>query len=285
MEWIDYREKLGVGLFDEEKGSFCSSLILNRLDDYYKSRINDSDFFVAFDFDAVSQEEYKNYCAATGTQYGDILETCKDKVRDVLENHKTPFRTFLAYFMAFINCLNNRENGVKQEEMLALLQECFQQSRLQYALLIDNGEYFIFPKGAKELDDTLVSQPLEWLSGYPVSYKAFSKALKAYAAMSEDSASDIADFFRKALETFFQEFFETDRALENCKTSYGKFLKNHGIPKEIANNFETVLQMYTEYMNAYAKHHDKAGENALEYIMYQTGNIVRLLITLSKEDK
>jgi hypothetical protein len=33
-------------------------------------------------------------------------------------------------------------------------------------------------------------------------------------------------------------------------------------------------------MNSYAKHHDKAGENALEYIMYETGNIIRLLINL-----
>ena len=35
-------------------------------------------------------------------------------------------------------------------------------------------------------------------------------------------------------------------------------------------------------MNNYAKHHDKTSINVLEYIMYQTGNIIRLLITLKK---
>lgn len=62
-------------------------------------------------------------------------------------------------------------------------------------------------------------------------------------------------------------------------------MKENGIPKEIVNNFETLLQAYTNFMNSYAKHHDKTERNILEYIMYQTGNIIRLLITLKKEEK
>ena len=54
------------------------------------------------------------------------------------------------------------------------------------------------------------------------------------------------------------------------------------MPAEISNNFEWLLQSYAKYMNEYAKHHDKTNKNALEYIMYQTGNIIRLLITLRK---
>ena len=37
-------------------------------------------------------------------------------------------------------------------------------------------------------------------------------------------------------------------------------------------------------MNNYAKHHNKTSRNVLEYIMYQTGNIIRLLITLKQEE-
>ena len=37
-------------------------------------------------------------------------------------------------------------------------------------------------------------------------------------------------------------------------------------------------------MNNYAKHHNKTSKNVLEYIMYQTGNIIRLLITLNQEE-
>ena len=57
-----------------------------------------------------------------------------------------------------------------------------------------------------------------------------------------------------------------------------------GVSKEIASNFETLLQTYCNFMNGYAKHHDKTELNVLEYLMYQTGNIIRLLITLKQAE-
>ena len=148
----------------------------------------------------------------------------------------------------------------------------------------ENGSYFVFPKGAEELDDALISEPLMWLKDYPNSHKAFIKSLKSYSKVTEENASDIADLFRKALETFFQEFFETEKTLENLKSEYGTYMKSKGVPTEISNNLETLQQSYTNFMNSYAKHHDKTSKNVLEYIMYQTGNIIRLLITLEKEE-
>ena len=66
------------------------------------------------------------------------------------------------------------------------------------------------------------------------------------------------------------------------KSEYGTYMKEKGVPPEVSNNLETLLQSYTNFMNGYAKHHDKTDKNVLEYIMYQTGNIIRLLITLKK---
>ena len=60
-------------------------------------------------------------------------------------------------------------------------------------------------------------------------------------------------------------------------------MKGKGVPTELSNNLETLLQAYTNFMNSYAKHHSKTNKNVLEYIMYQTGNIIRLIITLAKE--
>lgn len=49
---------------------------------------------------------------------------------------------------------------------------------------------------------------------------------------------------------------------------------------------EFLLQAYTSFMNNYAKHRDATSNRLLEYLMYQTGNIIRLLITLKQgEDK
>lgn len=147
----------------------------------------------------------------------------------------------------------------------------------------ENGSYFVFPKGAEELDDALISEPLMWLQEYSNAHKAFVKALKAYSKTTEEDASDVADLFRKALEAFFQEFFNSSKALENMKSEYGSYMKAKGFPSEISNNLETLLQSYTSFINGYAKHHDKTSKYMLEYVMYQTGNIIRLLITLERE--
>lgn len=76
-----------------------------------------------------------------------------------------------------------------------------------------------------------------------------------------------------------------DAQVEAIKT-YGTYLKSQGVPKEVSGNFETLLQAYTSFMNNYAKHRDATSNRLLEYLMYQTGNIIRLLITLKQgEDK
>ena len=151
---------------------------------------------------------------------------------------------------------------------------------ISYDIYADTDGYFIFPKGAKELDDLLVSEPLQWLEQYKLSHKAFIKALKEYSSYNGENASDIADRLRKALETFFQEFFGGSKSLENYKTEYGNFLKEKSIPTELSGNFQTLLTAYTNFNNGYAKHHDKTTQKVLEYILYETGNIIRLLITL-----
>lgn len=104
-----------------------------------------------------------------------------------------------------------------------------------------------------------------------------------YSNKSEYNISNIADEFRKALESFFQEFFNSKKSLENYKSEYGKYLKDHGVPKEISNNFYIILNLYNTFINNYAKHHDRTSKNVLEYIMYQTGNIIRLLIIVKRE--
>ena len=75
MEWIDYRKRLGIDFEDEEKGKFCTTLILNKLNDLSESRKVGRDSLGIFDFEAVSNEEYKLFCSTTGTEYGDCLDT------------------------------------------------------------------------------------------------------------------------------------------------------------------------------------------------------------------
>lgn len=280
MEWLDYREKLGVDFYDEERGEFCSSIIINKLNDFLNSRKDELDFIDYFDFDAVLDDEYKCFCNKVGMQYGDILSVPINKIISALEEHKNPFKLFIAYYVAFINSVSDRNDGLTKQQLLDILNNSFEESRLNYSLLIDGNDYFIFPKGAKELDDALVSEPLEWLKDYPLTQKEWIDALKNYSEATEQTASETADKFRKALERFFQEFFNSTQSLEKLISEYGNFLSSKGVPAELSNDFKKLLDAYTKYNNNYAKHHNKVSKSVLEYIMYQTGNLIRLMITL-----
>lgn len=277
MNWLDYRKKIGIGFSDDEKYKLFLRKMYNFLDGFVINKEVE-----------IHSKEYINFFDTCGLEIDHRIcfepEAGYDRLRhciSVFRSKDYSIESFLAYYIAFLNSLDLKGADEKEKKKFwILLTKKLKQSQIAFDIFEDKDGKYVFPKGAEELDDALVSQPLMWLENYPSTRKAFIKALKEYADLDESNASDVADKFRKALETFFQEFFMTDKSLENCRTIYGEYLERKGLPKELRQNFNSVLQMYTNYMNSYAKHHDKAGENALEYIMYETGNIIRLLINL-----
>lgn len=64
----------------------------------------------------------------------------------------------------------------------------------------------------------------------------------------------------------FSESIQIDNELPN--NAFNNFCFNAGIKAQLV-----------------SKHHSKINKNLLEYIMYQTGNIIRLLITFSQGGK
>lgn len=281
MDWVDYREKLGIGFCDEQKFKHLKIKVFNILNAISSERC----------VGCIEFDEYLSFCNITGTPMNsNCLESYQDleRFRHCLYviDKAINLPEFLAYYVAFTNSIKSEKMSKghwTRSDFVSLLCNKLNEAHIPFDLLENNGEFFVFPKGAKEMDAALVSQPLSWLSAYPKSHTAFVKALKQYSEATAENASDVADLFRKALETFFQEFFNCNKSLESCKGLYGGYLKNRNVPSEIAGNFETLLQAYTNFMNGYAKHHDKSSLNVLEYVMYQTGNIIRLLITLKQE--
>lgn len=274
MDFVNYREILGIGLNDRELENLFFNHLFNVLDGLWDMN------------NQISGEEYFTFCQATGHPINHGITAGQEwsTIMKILHSNSKTVKEFLPYYMFFINCqADNKYKPWKKEDFKNLICTSLKESHIPYELFRENGSYFIFPKGAEELDDALVSEPLLWLKDYQNSHKAFVKALKSYSEVTEDSASDVADLFRKSLETFFQEFFETAKTLENLKSEYGTYMKSKRVPTEISNNLETLQLAYTNFINNYAKHHDKTSLNVLEYIMYQTGNIIRLLITLKQE--
>ena len=282
MDWLDYREKLGIGFKDEQKFQYFITKIFNKLRSY---RCYD-------DWSKLSSTEYCRFCSLVGAAIDvslvdiDYNNNRFDHVLNILNKHCSYIEEFLAYYVAYLNIMDKpREAKLSQEDFKAILLNNLKEAHIPYELQQHNNELYVFPQGVSDFDDALVSQPLEWLKKYPKAEKGWSKALREYAAKEIEKASDVADLFRKALEAFFQEFFAGSKTLENYKADYGAYLKAQGVPSTIANNFETLLQAYTNFMNDCAKHHDATSDNVLEYLMYQTGNIMRLLITLKQGEQ
>lgn len=280
MDFIDYREKLGIGFCDENKFYYFKVKVFN----FLNSIVDDIDF-----------DEYFSFCNLIGLQVDMKLNyfgnDCFDNNRrlkvclSVLDQQNT-LNEFLVYYIALTNSivLERKPKSLTRKSFSNIACTMLKESHIPFDLLENNNEYFIFPKGAKELDDALVSQPLEWLKEYPKSQNSFVKALKLYSEATEENASDVADLFRKALETFCQEFFNKNNNLKKLISDYCSYLEQKGVPKEISNNFNRLLDLFDKYNNNYSKHHNESRLQVLEFIMYQTGNLIRLPITLSRED-
>ncbi len=273
MKWVDYREKLGIGFSDPQKFQALKYLIMTEFDqiELTKDMFSGLGFILYYQMVGEHPHARYDYFSAEGVE-NSILDG--DDVFDVISKHIALINTSKKIF----------HDPVVGECYKMLLLSFLERLNIPYTMATDDDGIFIFPKGVPEFDDALVSAPLDWLKDYPRTEKAWSKALRAYSEVTPKNANDVADLFRKSLETFFQEFFNTGdgRTLEKSKSDYGKYLKDNGVPGEVSNNLETLLQAYTNYMNNYAKHTDKAKLNVQEYLMYQTGNIIRLVIMLKE---
>ncbi len=282
MKWIDYREKLGIGFEDDKKLELLRNKILA---------------FLPTVAPLYTDESYRNYIimvceevfdySISGIEYSfNLCKTTIELVSKYIAFVNT-FKKWSPYDLAgeiSVQFYPRKTPEEMRKTLLDFLQDSLEDLNIPHELIEDSDGYFIFPKGIKEFDAALVSEVLDWLKDYPTAEKAWSKALREYSEGKAQNASDVADMLRKALEEFFKEFFGNGKVLINNKPAYGSYLKSQGIPTELSNNFETLLQAYDSYMNGYAKHGDKTEAVALEYLLYQTGNIIRFLITLKKNE-
>lgn len=274
MYFFDYRKQLGIGFDDNQKFVALKNKLINFVD--FLSRVAP---LSQFDY------TYTDYLLLM-TSIGERIEDYDDElfeVRLLFEATQTEV-DLISKYVEFCNCYNWIHKDNPNLELFSALERSMRELGIQFDIIEDKQGKYVFPKGVPELDLALVSMPLQWLAKYPLAEKAWSKALRAYADATSQNSSDVADLFRKALEVFCKEFFGNEKTLENNKAEYGRYLKSQGVPAEISNNFETLLQSYTNFMNGYAKHHDKTETKVLEYLMYQTGNIMRLIITLKSEE-
>ena len=89
-----------------------------------------------------------------------MFETCLD----VLRSHEKTFKDFISHYIAFVNAINTTGHPVfNRQEYADFAISHLEEAHIPVDLIKDGDEYYIFPKGAKELDANLISEPLRWL--------------------------------------------------------------------------------------------------------------------------
>ena len=278
MNYIDYREKLGIGLNNSQKTNGFANSILNYMDEHSKS--------------IYSRETYIDFCAKTGLRaipeevtvsFKKILKQPKgfQIVLQHFEEVKDNAKEFLLYCVVFLNSYN--DDKTEKEKFKKYLFDSINTFKLDLVPVKDEDGIFLLPKGAEDLNNALISEPLEWLQDYPKTRDTFIRALKQYS--NGEHVRDVADNFRKSLEAFFQEFLGNTKNLANNKTEIFKFLGAHNAEPEIVSMMQPLLNSYDKLNNSAAKHNDKMDAKYLEFLMYQTGLFIRMIITVGKEEQ
>ena len=272
MDYIDYREKLGLAFNDKEK----QKDFIAKIQVYFQSHRNKE----------FNEEQERTFCYEIGAEcllenksifdfgFDDAKPLGFQRILLYLEPKRKNFKDFLSTLVVFANfCFENKREG---REVIKVIEEALKDSHISYSLVEDNDGIFIFPNGVKELDDALVSQPLEWLKDYPKAYETFCNGLKQYS--DGVYIRDSADNFRKALESCFQEFFCNTKNLDNNIEEVGKYLAENDAPSELTGMIRTLISSYKKMNDKGVKHNDEIDERYLEFLMYQTGIFIRMLI-------
>ena len=172
MDWLDYRQALGLSFNDDQK----KNLFIKRIEVFMRSGKRYS--FTERDEIAFAYMIGETYLPSDR----EPLAFCLDeelvglqKVWPYLKKHTDNFLDFLATLVAFINTYKGKNSD--KIAVFSAIKGALNDCHIDFEIVKDSDGDFIFPKGAKELDDALVSEPLDWLADYSESRKAFVKAL------------------------------------------------------------------------------------------------------------
>lgn len=274
MKNVDYRKKLGVGFNDESKIKMLKIRIFNLLTEFDETK---EDWELEIDIKKITRNFSDEIGILIPSEYKNL------QIIYYIICSQKDISSCVYFFVTFLNTLKHEYNDyVIIETLETRFLSALDNMKISYDKSVDSDGIFIFPKGAEELDSALVSEPLEWLKDYPQTKKTYVIALKQYS--DGIYIRDVADNLRKTLEAFFQEFLGNKKNLANNINEVFKFLGTHNAEPELAGSIKDLLSKYDSLNNKIAKHNDKVDARYLEFLLYQTGIFIRMLITVKNTD-
>jgi hypothetical protein len=146
-------------------------------------------------------------------------------------------------------------------------------------------QIIIYPHGDDFLDKGIIDHVLSGLEDYPEVVKHFEGALKIYQSGETNQYRNLLDNLRFAFEQLLKKILKNQKSLENQKENLLRWLREKGLYIDVVNLYEKLFSTYLNYQNNAVKHNEEFSLNEVEFMIYLTGNFIRLIIQLAREEK
>ena len=200
-----------------------------------------------------------------------------EEKRDLLEEYldNPTIERVLIVSEIFLHVIKNAQGFYSENKYLPLeIEETINLSIIDLGISFKNRKFYI--KGAEELDEKLIFEPLEWLDDYPKTKIFFEGALK------ENLRKDYPDAITKsysALESLVKTLLNNNT---NLKKNIPKLLEKLNLPDQ----WGKILFNFCDYAHEFSSRHGKEegtkplkiNPEIVEAYIYFTGLIIRLII-------
>lgn len=247
-------KRLGIGTtLEEEKSRFYVriDLILNKLENYLLGDPRSEEVIRQISFKLGEYERHSFTAYLTSRTFKEFLGVCEI----ILE-------FFSRYFHgAYITFKRS-------------IQKALDESVIDLGITFKNDKFI--PTGAKELDEKLLLEPLEWLKDFPIVKKSFERALGQL--LKKEYADSITNAY-SSLESMVKTFLNRKARLDKLIPDLLRELKLLG-------DWSGILGHYCQYAHEFSSRHGKKDTGVIEppnpihveaYI-YMTGLVLRLII-------
>ena len=138
------------------------------------------------------------------------------------------------------------------------------------------------PNGDPFLDSMIIDCCLEGIERYPKADKPFSQALSKFLRGDRAYYRNVLDDLRFSLEQLLKALLSNDKSLENQRDTLGAWLKGKGVHVHIRSLYAHLVICFSQCQNNAVKHDEDYSEMEVEFMIYLTGTLMRLLLELEQ---
>lgn len=230
----------------------------------------------------ISDELLKPYrikTSYTERGFGDThIYECIDACQNIQELAKIIQFFFWAIETKYDETSNMISEIIKQIRKISLLTPS-----ASFVVHRRDKQVTIYPSGDKFLDQGIIDYTLSGLENYPEVAEHFEKALEIYLHGTTSQYRNLLDDLRFALEQLLKKVLGNKKSLEKQNSDLGSWLKEKGLHTYVRELYQTLLIHYQKYQNDAVKHNEAYSIDEVEFMIYLTGNFMRLLLQLERQ--